>query len=158
MINHIVRTILRIHCAPPTVAYLPYRVSGQTLTAAGRSQLLARWSGTHFQILSGIQRAAHTVLGVYLKRNCSHVTGASSALGVLNDYALYKSTHSLTRLHHTTEKRYHGLRSFHVDALTLWNSVANQNTLNSKHYLTPTTISLTLACMHNCESHNPNRG
>jgi len=27
---------------------------------------------------------------------CSRVTSASSALGVLNDYALYKSTHSLT--------------------------------------------------------------
>jgi len=33
---------------------------------------------------------------VYLKRTCSRVTSASSALGVLNDYALYKSTHSLT--------------------------------------------------------------
>ena len=36
-----------------------------------------------------------TSLGVYLKRSCSRVTSASSALGVLNDYALYKSTHSL---------------------------------------------------------------
>jgi len=35
-------------------------------------------------------------LGVYLKRTCSRVTSASSALGVLDDYALYKSTHSLT--------------------------------------------------------------
>jgi len=58
--------------------------------------LLARWPGTHSRILSGIQRAAQTVLGVYLKHTCLHVTGASSALGVLNDYALYKSTHSLT--------------------------------------------------------------
>ena len=31
-----------------------------------------------------------------LKRTCSRVTSASSALGVLNNYALYKSTHSLT--------------------------------------------------------------
>ena len=46
--------------------------------------------------LSGIQRAAQTVLGVYLKRTCSCVTSASSALGVLNDYALYKSTHAHT--------------------------------------------------------------
>jgi len=46
-------------------------------------------------LLSGIQRAAQTVLGVYLKHNCSRVTSASSALGVLNDFALYKSTHSL---------------------------------------------------------------
>ena len=64
--------------------------------AVGRSQLLGRWSGTHSRILSGIQRAAQTVLGVYLKRTCSRVTSASSALGVLNDCALYKSTHSLT--------------------------------------------------------------
>ena len=62
----------------------------------GRFQLLARWPGTHSLILSGIQRAAQTVLGVYLKRTCSRVTSASSALGVLSDYALYKSTHSLT--------------------------------------------------------------
>ena len=33
---------------------------------------------------------------LYLQRTCSRVTSASSALGVLNDYALYKSTHSLT--------------------------------------------------------------
>ena len=43
----------------------------------------------------GIQRAAQTVLGVDLKRTCSRVTSASSALAVLNDYALYKSTQSL---------------------------------------------------------------
>jgi len=60
------------------------------------SQLLARWPGTHSRILSGIQRAAQTVLGVYLKRTCSRVTSSYSALAVLNDYALYKSTHSLT--------------------------------------------------------------
>jgi len=35
---------------------------------SGRSQLLARWPGTHSRILSGIQRSAQTVLGVYLKR------------------------------------------------------------------------------------------
>ena len=72
-------------------------ISGSTLTAVvGRFQLLARWPGTHSRILSAIQRAAQTVLGVYLKRTCSHITSASSALGVLNDYVLYKSTHSLT--------------------------------------------------------------
>jgi len=45
---------------------------------------------------SGIQRAAQTVLGVCLKRNCSRVTRASSALGVLTDmrYANPR-THSL---------------------------------------------------------------
>jgi len=29
------------------VTYLPYRVSGSTLTAVGRFQLLARWPETH---------------------------------------------------------------------------------------------------------------
>ena len=67
---------------PLTVTALQYRVSGSTLTAVGRFQLLARWPGTHSRTLSGIQRAAQTVLGVYLKRTCSRVTGASGALGV----------------------------------------------------------------------------
>jgi len=49
------------------------------LTAVGRSELLARWPGTHSRVLSGIQRAAQTVLGVYLKRTCSRETGASGA-------------------------------------------------------------------------------
>jgi len=70
-------------------------VSSSTLTAVRRSQLLARWPGTHSQILSGLQRAAQTVLGIYLKHTCSRDTSASSALGVLIDYVLYKSTHSL---------------------------------------------------------------
>jgi len=86
-------------CVPPTVTYLPYRISGSTLTAVGRSQLLVRLPGTHSRILFGIQRAAQTVLGVYLKRTCSHVTSASSTLGVFNDYVLYKCTHSLTHSH-----------------------------------------------------------
>ena len=47
-------------------------------------------------LLQCFQRAAQTVLGVYLKRTCSRVTSASSTIGILNDYALYKSTHSLT--------------------------------------------------------------
>ena len=50
------------------------RVCGSTLTAVRRSQLLVRWPGTLSRILSGIQRAAQTVLGVYLKRTCSRVT------------------------------------------------------------------------------------
>ena len=83
-------------CVLPTVTYLPYRVSRSTLTAVGRSRLLARWPGTHSRILSELQRAAQTVLDVYLKRTCSRVTSAFGALGVLNAYALYKSTHSLT--------------------------------------------------------------
>ena len=60
------------------------------------SGILSCWPGTHSQILSGIQRAAQTVLGIYLKRTCSRITSASSVLGVLNNYALYKSMHSLT--------------------------------------------------------------
>jgi len=63
-------------CVPPTVIYLPYRISGSTLTAVRHFQLLAPWPGTHFWILSGIQRAAQTVLGIYLKRTCSCVTAA----------------------------------------------------------------------------------
>ena len=39
----------------------------------------------------------------YFKRTCSRGTSAPSALGVLNDYALYKSTHSRTHsLTHNT--------------------------------------------------------
>jgi len=81
---------------PAYVAALLCEGWGSKPTAVGRSQLLARWPGTHSRILSGLQRAAQTVLGVYLKRTCSRVTSASSVLAVLSDYALYKSTHSLT--------------------------------------------------------------
>jgi len=60
--------------------------------------------------IRGIQRATQTVLGVHLKRTCSRVTSASSALGVFNDYALYKSTHSLT--HREKWRKYvHGVAS-----------------------------------------------
>ena len=47
---------------------------------------------------SNKQYRLQTVLGVYLKHTRSRDTSASSASGVLNDYALYKSTHSLTHL------------------------------------------------------------
>jgi len=95
---------------------MPYRVSGSTLTAVERSQLLARWPGTHSRILSGIQRAAETVLGIYLKRTCSRVTSASSALSVLNDYALYKSTHSIT--HQITHTSYGFTKEiFHIQTI-----------------------------------------
>jgi len=40
--------------------------------------------------------SSKTVLDVHLKRTCSRVTSASSALRVFNDYALYKSTQPLT--------------------------------------------------------------
>ena len=56
-----------------------------------------RWPGTHSRILSGIQRATQTVLGVYLKRTCSRVTSASSATAVLNDGRLCTiQIHTLT--------------------------------------------------------------
>jgi len=76
-------------CVPPTVTYLPYRVSGSThygrlaFSVAGPTA----WNSLP-DFIRGIQRAAQTVLGVYSKRTCSRVTSASSALGVLNDYAL----------------------------------------------------------------------
>jgi len=63
---------------PPTVTYLPYRVSGY-LRPSG---VLSCWPDG-LELTPGIQRAAQTVLGVYLKLTCSHVTSASSALGVL---------------------------------------------------------------------------
>ena len=59
--------------------------------------MLTRWPGTRSRILSGIQRAAQTVLGVYLKRTCSRVPSVSSALGVLTMMRYtYPRTHSLT--------------------------------------------------------------
>jgi len=61
------------------------------------------WNSPGF--FSGIQRAAQTVLDVYLKRTCSRDTSASSAIGLLNDYALYKSTHSLPHSLFVRKKR-----------------------------------------------------
>ena len=58
-------------------------------------RLLAWWPGTHSRILSAIQRAAQTILGVFLKHTCLRITSVSSALGVVNGYVLYISTHSL---------------------------------------------------------------
>jgi len=80
----------------PPPQFRPPAFPAQHLRAVGRSQLLARWPGTLSRILSAIQRAAETVLGLYLKSTCSRDTSASSAFLVLDDYALYKSTHALT--------------------------------------------------------------
>jgi len=80
---------------PPTVIYLPYRAfPAQHLRPSG---VFSCWSdGLELsRILSGIPRAAQTVLCVYLKCTCSH-SSASSAIEVLNDNALHKSTHALT--------------------------------------------------------------
>ena len=79
-------------CVSPTICLLNL-VSGSTLTAVRHSQLLARLPGTLFRILSRIQQATHTVLGIYFKRTCSHDTRASSTLGVFNNNELYKPTH-----------------------------------------------------------------
>ena len=97
--------------------------------AVGRFQLLARWPGTLSRILSGIQRAAQTVLGVYLKRTCSHVTSVSSALGVLNEYALYKSTHSLTRV------KSREVQSAHVSVTILYPPYQTYLVMLMTHYL-----------------------
>ena len=48
-----------------------------------------------FPRMSQTARLGVYLLSVYLRRTCSRVTSASSALGVLNDYAPYKSAHSL---------------------------------------------------------------
>ena len=65
--------------------------------AVWRSQLLSRWRGTHSRILSGIPRAAQTVLGVYLKRTRSRDSAHSCIQRIMgsNDNALCQSTHSL---------------------------------------------------------------
>ena len=94
---------------PPTVTYPPYRVSGSTLTADGRQAFLVAGLVAWNSLLDFIRDSTsitetQTFLGIYLKRICSGVASASSALGVLSDYALYKSTysliHSLTFDHH----------------------------------------------------------
>jgi len=46
-------------------------------------------------VFAGIQRAALTILGIYLKRICSHNTNASSALGVLSDYTYHSLNTSI---------------------------------------------------------------
>jgi len=93
------------------------RVSGSTLTVVGRSRLLARRPGTHSRILSGMQRAAQTffiyeslftenfrrLLKTYLFARYYCI----QRIRVLNDYALYKSTHSLT---HSLMATYEGHR------------------------------------------------
>ena len=87
----------------PMLKYTRWAKTGccvSALTAVGRSQLLARWPGTHSRILSTLQRAAQTVLDVYLERTCSRVTSASSALGthltIMRAIQIHSLTHSLT--------------------------------------------------------------
>jgi len=95
-----------------------------------RSQLLARWPGIYSQILSEIQQAAQTVLGVYLKRTCSRITSASSTLGVLNDYALYKSMHSNTQ---TDTHRPQNVRDQQQETVSMLCSVTTTSQGSNKH-------------------------
>jgi len=63
--------VISIH--RPLLSLSPRRtLASRLLTAVGRSQLLARRPGTLSRILSGIPRAAQTVLDVYLKRILAH--------------------------------------------------------------------------------------
>ena len=81
-------------CVPPIVIYLP--LPRFRLNNYGRRAFSAAGLEHSPGFYPGIQQAAETVLGIYLKCTCLHDTSASSALGVLTNYALYKSTHSLT--------------------------------------------------------------
>ena len=47
-------------------------LTSSTLKAVGRSQLRARWPGTHSRILSMIKQAAQTVLGVLVRALVVH--------------------------------------------------------------------------------------
>jgi len=49
----------------------------------------------------GFNKQHRLFLGVYLKRTYSHDISASSALGILNDYALYNHALTLTHSQHT---------------------------------------------------------
>ena len=55
--------------------------------------------------IPGFNKQHRLFLGIYLKRTYSHAISASSALGILNDYALYNHalthSHSLTHSQHT---------------------------------------------------------
>jgi len=83
-------------CVPPTVNYLQYIATGSTLTAVGPFQLPAPQSGTLSRISSGTRPSVQIVSDVCLKHICSLDTSAFSALWVLDDNAIYKSTYLLT--------------------------------------------------------------
>jgi len=79
----------------PTL-YLPYRVSG--LNTYGRRAFWVAGPMAWNSLPAGIQPAAQTVLGVYLKRTCSRVTSASSTWGSqwLRAIQFHARTHSFT--------------------------------------------------------------
>jgi len=87
-------------CVPPTVTYMYFSLLAvqrfrlntygcRAFSVAGPTA----WNSLAEFMLD--PTSSRDCLGVYLKRTCSRVTSASSALRVLNDYALYKSTHSV---------------------------------------------------------------
>ena len=76
-----------------TISVLP--VSVLTLTAIGLSELPVLGCETLSRISPGTQRSVQTVTDRYSKHVCSLDTSAS---GVLDDNARYKSTHLLTYL------------------------------------------------------------
>jgi len=95
------------HCVPVSSADTRrhLRSANRHLLAVPRFRLntydrraFSRWPGTHSRILSEIQRAAQTVLGVYLKRTCSRVTIVHPALWRFLTIMRYINprTHSLT--------------------------------------------------------------
>ena len=82
-----------------TFTYLPYRASGSTLTAVGRSHSVAgpmAWNSLP-DFIRDPTSSTDCVRRLLKKYLFARYYSASCALGVLNDYALYKSTHSLTR-------------------------------------------------------------
>ena len=85
------------HSIPPTVIYLPYRVSGSTLIRP--TGVLGCWPDG-LELTTGFYPGSneqHRLFRRLLKTYLFVHTSTSSALGALNDYALYKSTHSALR-------------------------------------------------------------
>ena len=78
-------------CASANTSYLYCYNSSQLAQHLRPSGILGCWpDGLELsRILSGMQQAAQTVLGIYLKHTCSRNTSASSALGVLCMYDTY---------------------------------------------------------------------
>jgi len=75
-------------CASANSSYLYCYNSSQLAQHLRPSGIIGCWpDGLELsRILSGMQQAAQTVLGIYLKHTCSRNTSASSALGVLCMY------------------------------------------------------------------------
>ena len=82
-------------CVPPTVTYLPVGLPRFRLNTYGRRSFSVAGPMAWNSLPDFIRDPTSST--DCLKRTCSRDTSSSSALGVLNDYALYKSTHSLTK-------------------------------------------------------------